>query len=117
VNAVAATCGARGFGLVSHFLTALHERRVSVWCDEQVERLVVEDGRVTGIALNSGGTITAGKGVVLATGGYNANPQLCWEFEQLPGFAQGASVLMPASLTGDGLVLGAEIGGIVNAAL
>jgi 3-oxosteroid 1-dehydrogenase len=104
----------KGFGLVSHFLKALHERRVPVRCGEQVERLVVEDGYVTGVALNSGETITAGKGVVLATGGYNANSQLCWEFEQLPGFAQEASVLMPASLTGDGLVLGAEIGGIVH---
>jgi 3-oxosteroid 1-dehydrogenase len=104
----------KGFGLVSHFLKALRGRAVPVWCGQQVERLVVEDGRVTGVALNSGERIGASKGVVLATGGYNANPQLCWEFEQLPGFAQEASALMPASLTGDGLVLGAEIGGIVH---
>jgi len=104
----------KGFGLVSHFLKALRERGVPVWCGQQVERLVVEDGRVTGVALSSGATITARKGLVLATGGYNANPELCWEFEQLPDFAQEASALMPASLTGDGLVLGAEIGGIVH---
>jgi 3-oxosteroid 1-dehydrogenase len=103
-----------GFGLVSHFLKALGEREVPVWCGQNVERLVVEDGRVTGVALNSGETIAAHNGILLATGGYNANPQLCWEFEQLPGFAQEASVLMPASLTGDGLVIGAEIGGIVH---
>jgi 3-oxosteroid 1-dehydrogenase len=104
----------KGFGLVSHFLKALRERGVSVWCGLKVERLVVEDARVTGVALNSGETIAARKGVLLATGGYNANPQLCWELEQLPGFVQEASALMPASLTGDGLVLGAEIGGIVH---
>jgi 3-oxosteroid 1-dehydrogenase len=39
---------------------------------------------------------------------------MSWEFEQLPGFAQEASDLMPVSLTGDGLVLGAEIGGILH---
>jgi len=51
---------------------------------------------------------------VLATGGYGANPQMSQEFEQLPGYAQDDSGLMPASLTGDGIVLGAEIGGVVH---
>jgi succinate dehydrogenase/fumarate reductase flavoprotein subunit len=64
--------------------------------------------------MRSGETIGARNGVILATGGYGANPQMSWEFEQLPGFAQEASGLMPASLTGDGLVLGAEIGGILH---
>jgi 3-oxosteroid 1-dehydrogenase len=36
------------------------------------------------------------------------------EFEQLPGFVDGPSGLVPESLTGDGLVLGAELGGIVH---
>jgi hypothetical protein len=39
---------------------------------------------------------------------------MSWEFEQLPGFAHEGSSLIPQSLTGDGLVLGAEIGGIVH---
>src|ERR1700730_16745426 len=64
--------------------------------------------------MRSGETITARKGVILATGGYGANPQMSWEFEQLPGFAHEASGLAPAALTGDGLILGAEIGGLVH---
>jgi hypothetical protein len=39
---------------------------------------------------------------------------MSWEFEQLPGFAHEGSGLIPQSLTGDGLVLAAEIGGIVH---
>jgi 3-oxosteroid 1-dehydrogenase len=85
-----------------------------VLTDQQVERLAVENKRVTGVVMRSGETISARKGVILATGGYGANPQMSWEFEQLPGFAQEGSGLMPASLTGDGLVLGAEIGGILH---
>jgi hypothetical protein len=46
--------------------------------------------------------------------GYGADPQMSREFEQLPGFAHEDSGLIPPSLTGDGLVLGAEIGGIVH---
>jgi 3-oxosteroid 1-dehydrogenase len=104
----------KGFGLISHFLKALRARGVTVLTDHHVARLAVDDQRVTGVVLRSGERLTARKGVVLATGGYNANPQMCREFEQLPGFAQEASGLIPASLTGDGLVLGAEIGGIIH---
>jgi 3-oxosteroid 1-dehydrogenase len=106
-------CG-KGLGLICHFLKVLRARGVTVVTDQQVERLAVESRRVTGVMMRSGETIRARKGVILATGGYGANPQMSWEFEQLPGFAREASGLMPASLTGDGLVLGAEIGGILH---
>jgi 3-oxosteroid 1-dehydrogenase len=101
-------------GLICHFLKVLRARGVTVLTDQQVERLAVENERVTGVVMRSGETIRARKGVILATGGYGANPQMSWEFEQLPGFAQEASGLTPASLTGDGLVLGAEIGGMLH---
>src|ERR1700751_1720130 len=104
----------KGLGLIGHFLKVLRACGVPVLTDQQVERLAVENGRVTGVVMQSGETIRARKGVILATGGYGANPQMSWEFEQLPGFAQEASDLMPASLAGDGLVLGAEIGGILH---
>jgi 3-oxosteroid 1-dehydrogenase len=64
--------------------------------------------------MDDGGFVSARKGVILATGAYSANMQMNWDFEQLPGIAQEASSLAPASLTGDGLVLGAEIGGILH---
>jgi 3-oxosteroid 1-dehydrogenase len=100
-------CG-KGLGLICHFIKALYAREVTVLTNQRVERLATEDGRVTGVVMCSGETIRARKGVVLATGGYGANPQMSWQFEQLPGFAQEASGLMPPSLTGDGLILGAE---------
>jgi hypothetical protein len=104
----------KGLGLVCHFLAALRARNVPVLTDRVVQGLAVANGRVTGVAMRSGEVIGARKGVLLATGGYGANPQMSWEFEQLPGYAHEASGLMPASLTGDGLVLGAEIGGILH---
>jgi 3-oxosteroid 1-dehydrogenase len=104
----------KGLGLICHFLKALRDRGVSVLADQDVERLAVEDGRVTGVVMRSGEAVAARRGVILATGGYGANPQMSWEFEQLPGFAHEDSGLTPASLTGDGLILGAEIGGIVH---
>jgi 3-oxosteroid 1-dehydrogenase len=104
----------KGLGLICHFLRALRARGVTVLTDQHVERLAVEDHRVTGVVMRSGKTLTTRKGVILATGGYSANPQMCRRFEQLPGFAHEASGSAPASLAGDGLVLGAEIGGVLH---
>jgi len=104
----------KGLGLVCYFLKALRDRGVPVLTDQHVENLAVENRRVTGIVMRSGETIRAKKGVILATGTYSANPRMSREFEQLPGFAQEASSMAPGSLTGDGLVLGAEVGGIVH---
>jgi 3-oxosteroid 1-dehydrogenase len=52
--------------------------------------------------------------VIIATGGYSANAQMSRDFEQIPGIDQEPDSLSLASLTGDGLVLGAEIGGILH---
>jgi 3-oxosteroid 1-dehydrogenase len=104
----------KGLGLICHFLKVLRARGVPVLTDQHVESLAIEDKRVTGVVMRSGERIEASKGVILATGAYSANTQMNWEFEQLPGIAQEASSLAPASLTGDGLVFGAEIGGILH---
>jgi 3-oxosteroid 1-dehydrogenase len=104
----------KGLGLVCRFVAALLERGVPMVVGQPVARLAVDGGRVVGVVLGSGELIDARKGVILATGGYGADPQMSWEFEQLPGFAHEGPGLIPQSLTGDGLVLGAEIGGIVH---
>ena len=104
----------KGLGLICRFVAALRERGVPMLTTQPVARLALDSGRVTGVVMGSGELIAARRGVLLATGGYGADPQMSWEFEQLPGFAHEGSGLIPQSLTGDGLVLGAEIGGIVH---
>jgi 3-oxosteroid 1-dehydrogenase len=104
----------KGLGLICRFVAALRERGVPILTTQPVARLALDSGRVTGVVTGSGEVIAARRGVLLATGGYGADPQMSWEFEQLPGFAHEGSGLIPQSLTGDGLVLGAEIGGIMH---
>jgi len=104
----------KGLGLICRFVAPLRERGVPMLTSQPVVRLALDSGRVTGVVMGSGELIAARRGVLLATGGYGADPQMSWEFEQLPGFAHEGSGLIPESLTGDGLVLGAEIGGIVH---
>jgi 3-oxosteroid 1-dehydrogenase len=104
----------KGLGLICRFVAALRERGVPMLTSQRVARLALDGERMTGVVMGSGELITARRGVLLATGGYGADPQMSGGFEQLPGFAQEGSGLVPQSLTGDGLVLGAEIGGIVH---
>ena len=104
----------KGLGLICHFLNALRTRRVPVLTNQHVERLAFENKRVTGVVMRSGETIAARKGVIIATGGYSANAEMSRDFEQIPGIDQEPDSLSLASLTGDGLVFGAEIGGILH---
>jgi 3-oxosteroid 1-dehydrogenase len=104
----------KGLGLICRFVAAMRERGVPMLTTQPVARLALDSGRVTGVVMGSGELIAARRAVLLATGGYGADPQMSWEFERLPGFAHEGSGLIPQSLTGDGVVLGAEIGGIVH---
>jgi 3-oxosteroid 1-dehydrogenase len=60
--------------------------------------------------LADGRTIAARKGVVLATGGYEWNEELMRDFDPLPRLEP----LSPPSLTGDGFIMGAEIGAAIR---
>jgi 3-oxosteroid 1-dehydrogenase len=104
----------KGLGLICHFLNALRLRGVPVLTDQKVENLAVDGGRVTGVIMASGERIAARKGVIIGTGGYSANAQMSRDFEQIPGIDQEPDSLSLASLTGDGLIYGAEIGGILH---
>ena len=106
-------CG-KGLGLVLHFLKALLAHGVTIRTGQKVDRLLLDDGRVTGVLMESGEAIAARNGVVLATGGYHANPDMAREYEGLPGMMQEPSSLAPASITGDALVLAGEIGAVIR---
>jgi hypothetical protein len=60
--------------------------------------------------MEGGDTIIAAKGVMLGTGGYDWNVELARGLEGLPDLVP----MGPESLTGDGLILGAEVGAIIH---
>ena len=59
----------KGLGLICHLLKALCARDVPVLTNQKVDGLAFENKRVTGVVMKSGKTITARKGVIVATGG------------------------------------------------
>jgi 3-oxosteroid 1-dehydrogenase len=98
-------CG-RGTGAIMHFLKQALNRGATIKPGLAVDRLIAENGRVTGVVTADGAPVLARKGVVLATGGYEANPDLVQTFEGLPDWLS----MFPSSLTGDGLKIASEIG-------
>ncbi|MCE3549879.1 FAD-binding protein [Pseudonocardia sp. RS11V-5] len=79
------------------------------------DRLVTEDGRVTGVRAHSADSadteylLTARRGVVLATGGYQSNPELRRRYQ--PGFVARAPYLGIDTCRGTGHLLGQAVGG------
>ena len=103
---------AAGPGLVGQFLRLLMAAGVPILSGFRADRLLMEGDRVTGLeGTRKGGTlrITARRGVLLATGGYEGNPELVSRFEGLPDWMN----IFPRSTEGDGLMMGSELGAAV----
>jgi 3-oxosteroid 1-dehydrogenase len=100
----------KGLGLVCQFVKALSDRKVAIRTGQRVEGLMLDGECVTGVHMEDGAVIDATKGVVLATGGYDWNVDLARHLEGLPDLVP----MGPPSLMGDGLVLGAEVGAIIQ---
>ncbi|UMG91296.1 FAD-dependent oxidoreductase [Nocardioides sp. TF02-7] len=98
-----------GHGLVGLLLAACLREGVRLETATPARELVISGGRVTGVVVDGPGggrAVTARRGVVLATGGFEWNPELCATF--LRGRMQ-----MPVSIptnTGDGLVMAMRAG-------
>ncbi|WP_182909577.1 FAD-dependent oxidoreductase [Microbispora sp. H13382] len=94
---------------------AVRSGSVRLLLGTRVRSAVLDDGRVTGVAGtgSDGGEVVAyGDAVVLATGGYDANPALRNEF--LPPGCEDAIVACLDHATGDGLAMAVEIGADVS---
>jgi 3-oxosteroid 1-dehydrogenase len=100
----------KGVGLVTHFVKLLLARGVPIRLTTTVKDLMVKGDRVTGVRMSDGAILAARKGVVLATGGYEWNAELMRDFDPIPRLQP----LSPESSTGDGLIMGAEIGAAIR---
>jgi 3-oxosteroid 1-dehydrogenase len=98
-----------GAGLAGHFVKAALDRSVPLLLETSARELITAHGAVVGVWARKNGrdlAIRARRGVVLATGGYEANKELIRRFEEFP---QSESKF-PPSIAGDGLILATEIG-------
>ena len=99
-----------GNALAGQLFKSVLDRNIPVWVSTPARRLVVTDGRVTGVVVQKGGrdfAIRARRGVVLATGGFPSDPKLREEFLPHP---TGPWSMAPEGNTGDGLRLAQAAG-------
>lgn len=102
---------AGGQGLMAGLFTGVLRAGIPVWTDTALLRLARDGARVTGAVVGHGGrevTITARRGVVLATGGFDHSMEMRWKFQSE---SLGADLSLGAAAnTGDGIRAGQEIG-------
>lgn len=92
-----------GNALAAHLLQAASQAGVQLRSQTALHRLIWQDGAVRGVLLARGGRfhpVHTRRGVVLATGGFSANPE--WRRQYIPFPDQHVSLTAEGN-TGDGL--------------
>ena len=98
-----------GQGLVASLRQAMLEQKVPLWL--AFESLVVDNGRVAGVEVTQKGQrfkLTARRGVILASGGFEANQQMREQYLPAPTSAEWSAA--PPINHGDGIRAGQALG-------
>ena len=99
-----------GNALAARLLKSAIDAGVTVWTESPIVELIRQDQAVTGAIVDHRGARTevmARRGVVLATGGFSANPQMRQRYYPA---ADHVLTLVPEGNTGDGLSLAVAAG-------
>lgn len=106
---------AGGQGLTAGLFAGVLRAGIPVWTDTTLLRLDGDGSRVTGAVLNHDGrevTVTARRGIVLATGGFDHSMDMRWKFQSE---SLGANFSLGAeSNTGDGIRVAQELGADID---
>lgn len=99
-----------GNALAGRLLRSAIDAGVTLWTKAPAEGIVVEDGRVVGLAIVHDGEQVAARarhGVVIATGGFGASAELRKQFMPL---AEHHVSVQPEDNNGDGVRMGEAVG-------
>jgi 3-oxosteroid 1-dehydrogenase len=106
---------AGGQGLVAGLFAGVLRAGIPVWTDTTLLRLHGDGDRVSGAVVGHSGrevTITARRGVVLATGGFDHSMDMRWKFQSE---SLGAHLSLGAAAnTGDGIRAAQELGADID---
>lgn len=99
----------RGNALSVGLLKGCLDRGIEIWLEAPAKRLIMEDGRVTGLDVEQDGetvSVHAGNGVVLASGGFEWDPAMMAAY--FPGPVEWTA--SPSTNTGDGHRMAKDVG-------
>lgn len=101
----------QGFGLISTLEGMATDAGAQIVTNAKVTSLVTDvSGRVTGVTCEDGSTYAAGKGVLLACGGYASNPELVAEQNVFDGIDETVPSCEPASNDGTCMLAAQDLG-------
>lgn len=103
---------AEGRGLIGGLALACAQRGIDVLTEVRGRQLITEGGRVIGLRAEKDGRdffVKARKGVLLASGGFEWNPELARRFMNVTNLLG----MSPNSLEGDGHIMGMEVGAAI----
>lgn len=99
----------RGNALSIGLLKGCLDKGIEIWLEAPAKRLIMKDARVVGLEIDHQGgakTVHAANGVILATGGFEWNPEMMARY--FPGPVEWTA--SPSTNTGDGQRMAADIG-------
>ena len=91
----------KGNALSIGLLKGCLDKGIEIWLNAPAKRLIVKEGRVAGLEIDRDGeltTIDATKGIILASGGFEWNPEMMAQY--FPGPVEWTA--SPSTNTGDG---------------
>ncbi|MEM9356143.1 MAG: FAD-dependent oxidoreductase [Pseudomonadota bacterium] len=100
---------ARGNALSIGLLKGCLDKGIDIRLETPAKRLVMSEGRVSGLEIEADGEsqdVKVGKGIVLASGGFEWNPEMM--AEHFPGPVEWTA--SPSTNTGDGQRMAQEVG-------
>jgi 3-oxosteroid 1-dehydrogenase len=103
----------RGNALTIGLLKGCLDREIEIWSGAAAQRLVKKNGRVLGLELmrdEKTVSVMATKGVILASGGFEWDPEMM--AEHFPGPVEWTA--SPSTNTGDGQRMAAEVGAALD---
>jgi succinate dehydrogenase/fumarate reductase flavoprotein subunit len=106
-----------GNALAAGLFASARDRRIEIWRSARATRLVVENGKVTGVVVEHDGAskkIVAKRGVVLASGGFPGNADMRARY--FP-YAQQHHTVAPKGNVGDGARLAESAGGHLGSSI
>lgn len=107
-----------GVALTARLMQSAVDRGVDIRVNHSAIELIRDaSGRVTGVVADTPRgkkTFSASRGVVIATGGFSANPEMRKQFFEHNRSADDHHTLAPATADGSGIALGESVGGVLD---
>ena len=101
-----------GTGFIETYMTYIEKNNIKVYLDTKADELIMTDGKVTGVKAtgkNGSVTLTANKGVIMATGGFGANNAMLDKYQTTWKSLQGVKTTNHTGATGDGIEMALKV--------